>query len=87
LKPFVLINMFGRKKSGIVIRTFVGAGRYQHDVKFFGDIRAVSQEVADMLQKVNERLYEYMPQESDKLISRIEYKHLDPEKSGFNPPG
>ena len=37
------------KKSGISIETFVGAGRFQHNVKFFGDIRDVSQEVVDML--------------------------------------
>ena len=69
--------MFGRKKSGIVISTFVGAGAYQHNVKFWGDIHAVPQEVVDMLQEVNERLYEHMPQGSDKLVSRIEYRHPD----------
>ncbi|VVB78497.1 Uncharacterised protein [uncultured archaeon] len=63
------------KKSGITIETFVGAGHFQHQVYFSGKIQDVSQEVVDMLQKVNEKLYEEMPQGSKGLISRIEYKH------------
>jgi hypothetical protein len=67
--------MFGRKKSGIKIETFVGAGVYQHNIHFWGDIDAVPQEIVDMLKNVNEKLYEHMPKESDCLVSRIEYRH------------
>ena len=67
--------MFGAKKSGIEIKTFCSAGRFQHDVRFCGEIRDVPQEVVDMLQTVNEKLYESMPEGSYGLVSRIEYKH------------
>ena len=53
--------MVGAKKSGIEIKTFCSAGRFQHDVRFCGEIRDVPQEVVDMLQTVNEKLYEFMP--------------------------
>lgn len=69
-----IFNMFGRKKSGIVVRTFASAGRYQHDTRFFGEIQDVPEEVVDMLKRANERLYEHMPEGSEGLVSRIEYR-------------
>ena len=63
------------KKAGIRIDTFVGAGRFQHTVYYSGKLEDVSNEVVEMLKKVNERLYEEMPQGSKGLVSRIEYRH------------
>lgn len=62
-----------RKKSGIVIHTTGSGRRYQHDVRYFGKIEDVSQDVVDLLKKANERLYDEMPNGSEGLVSRVEY--------------
>ena len=66
--------MFGRKRAGIIVKTFVGAGVYQHDARFRGKIDDVPNEVVDILKQANERLYEHMPQGSYGLVSCIEYR-------------
>ncbi|MBU0958787.1 MAG: hypothetical protein KKB31_02455 [Nanoarchaeota archaeon] len=67
------------RKLAIIVETFQSAGRYQHKVFEEGAVRKeverreISTEVVDMLKKVNERLYDEMPEGSEKLVSRIEY--------------
>ena len=67
------------KKLTLIIETFQVAGRYQHAVYEKGAVRKenerleISEGVVEMLKRVNERLYEEMPQGSINLVSKIEY--------------
>ncbi len=64
-------------KRGIKITTFMGAGVYQHKVYDInvGNKRelAVSDEVVEMQKKVNEKLYEEIPEGSGLITSIINY--------------
>ena len=67
-------------KLKILIETTRIGGRYQHTVYKKGtkrtenETREISQEIVDMLKKVNEKVYEEMPNGSKNLGSMIEYE-------------
>jgi|WetSurMetagenome_2_1015567.scaffolds.fasta_scaffold1857070_1 hypothetical protein len=72
--------MFGRRKIGAIVETFVGAGHYQHrvynigvDAKNLHDCQ-LSNEIIEMLKKVNEKVYDAMSEGSSGLVVRVEYK-------------
>jgi len=69
------------RKVGIKVETFVGAGRYQHEVICLGDYRRscrIPEEVVEMQKKLNERLWEHIPDGSDRLVSEINYREPAP---------
>ena len=70
------------KKYGIRIETFVGGGRYQHKVSEFGvkpDRKGeVTNEVVEAQKKVNERLWEEMPEGATGLVAIVTYKSKVP---------
>jgi hypothetical protein len=65
------------KEYGIKIETFQGAGRFQHKVYEIGvgpDREGeLSNKVVDALKKVNEMLWEEMPEGSTGLVSMLYY--------------
>lgn len=64
-------------KAGIRIETFVGAGRYQHKEYLFDKHQEslnIPEDVVEMQRKLNERLWEYMPNGSRRVVSEISYK-------------
>lgn len=70
--------MFGKYKQYILkIETFMGGGRYQHNVfetQHDGSTEGVlSDSVVDALKKVNEVAWEEMPEGSKNLVSCIKY--------------
>jgi hypothetical protein len=60
-------------RIGVMVKTFCGAGRFQHTPTFSGK-DSVSNEVVEMLRRVNERLYDEMPKGADDLRIEISYK-------------
>ena len=70
--------MWGRKKIGLRVETFMAAGRWQHQVYEFGLKRGdrseeISDDVVEAQKRTNEALYDHMPEGSGKVISRIYY--------------
>lgn len=66
-------------KYGLKIETFQSAGRFQHKVYEYGigpknRIESISNEVVEAQQKVNEKLYEQMPEGATGLVAIIQYK-------------
>jgi flavin-binding protein dodecin len=67
------------KKYGLKIETFQVAGRYQHKIYDIGigpknRDEAISNEVMEAQKKVNEMLWEEMPQGATGLVAIIQYK-------------
>ncbi len=66
-------------KYGIKIETFVGGGRYQHKCYEVGITaknrrdRELSQEVVESLQKINEKVWDELPDGARGLVSIIRY--------------
>ena len=66
------------RNIGVKITTFLGGGKYQHkiwDIVITKKNRelAISDEVVEMQKKVNEKLYEQIPDGSGIITSVIEY--------------
>ena len=62
------------KKAEVRIETFVGAGRYQHRVINWANGDMISNEIVELQKKVNESIYDEMPENSRGLTSIIKYK-------------
>lgn len=62
-----------RRRTGVEIRTFCSAGRYQHRLRNIGG-GEVSDEVVELLKQVNEKAYDEMLNSSKGLISRVSYE-------------
>ena len=63
---------------GLKIKTFVGAGSYPHEIYDLGLPRAdrtfaVSNELVEAQKRVNERLWEEMPNGSGEIVSTVTY--------------
>jgi len=66
---------------GIRIKTFMGAGHYQHDIYDIGvnaknrhDV-ALPDGVVEALKRANEAAYDAMPKGSEGLVSVLKYTH------------
>jgi len=66
------------KRYGIVVETFQSAGRYHHKVYDIGvkpdRIGELSNDVIEVLKKVNEKVWEDIPEGATGLVSKIIYK-------------
>jgi hypothetical protein len=64
-------------KYGIKIETFESAGRYQHKVQEIGiksdRVGEISNDIVEAQKKVNEKLWEELPQGASNLVSIIRY--------------
>ncbi len=68
-------------KVGIRIETFVGGGRYQHKVVTNGDYQKscnIPEEIIDAQKRLNEKLWEHMPEGAHSLTSNISYRESRP---------
>lgn len=67
-----------RKKYGIKIETLNSAGRYSHKVSDIGSSfytkGQISDSVVEALKKINEQVWEEMPDGSGGLVAIIKYK-------------
>ncbi|MBR9705980.1 hypothetical protein GOV14_03025 [Candidatus Pacearchaeota archaeon] len=65
-------------KYGIKIETFKSAGRYQHTVYEIGvkpdRVGELSNDVVEAQKRVNEKVYEEMPENATGLVAIIKYK-------------
>ena len=65
-------------KYGIKIETFQTAGRYQHEVYDVGvgsdRVGSLSEEVVEAQKRVNEKLWDEMPEGATGLVALIQYE-------------
>ena len=62
------------RAAGVRVETFVGAGRYQHNVIDIARGNLIPEDIVDAQKRLNELLWETMPVGSDKLVSVIRYR-------------
>jgi hypothetical protein len=60
------------------LETFVGAGRYQHQIFYRGyseeECASIPRDVLKTLESLNEQVYDLMPEGSDRLVSEVSYR-------------
>jgi len=64
-------------RTGIRVETFVAAGRYQHRVTAVGNYQRsldIPEKVVDAQKRLNESLWEGMPEGSHNLTSEVSYR-------------
>ncbi len=68
------MNLF-RRHVGVRVETWMSAGRYIHTVYNVGGQAAtrIPEEVVDRQRKLNEAMYDHMPNGSERLVSFIRY--------------
>jgi hypothetical protein len=75
-----------KRERGVEVRTFVGAGRFQHQALDIGlnwpdRSGALNEEVVDQLKAINESVWEEIPEGSGLIVARVVFE-LPPEKRG-----
>lgn len=65
-------------KYGIKIEKYMAAGRYKHKVYDMGvksdRVGAVNEYIVDALKKVNEKIWDQLPEKSEGLVAIIKYQ-------------
>ena len=60
------------------LETFVGAGRYQHQIFYRGysnkECASIPRDLIRTMERLNEQVYDSMPEGSDRLVSEFSYR-------------